>query len=451
MTPIMKSRFNSAVTVLLITCLTALLAWLSVRYQWQFDWTNTGRHTLSEASMTMLAHADKPLKVDAYARDEVALRSAIEKLVARYKKVKDDIELRFINPDLEPDLVRALGISVNGELVLHYKGRSENLKYGSEEGFTNALGRLVRGAKHWLAFVEGHGERDSVGRANHDLGDWTGHLKNRGFKIQPINLAQMKTIPHNVQVLIIAGPRVNFLPGEVEVIKEYVARGGNLLWLTDPDTQPRLELLAEQLTVKILDGLVVDLSSSMVGIDDPTIVLNTAKIYPNHQATEGFHYSTVFPKAAAIGLLPTDIWEQKSLLVSHERSWRETDAQQFQFDVDVDQRGPLNIAVSLEREVAFETEPEIYHKLQRVVVVGDGDFLSNAYLNNSGNLDLGIRFINWLINDTDFINIPARSINDAQLELSYLEAGIMGLGFLLLLPVLFLSVGATLWWKKRKL
>jgi len=36
---------------------------------------------------------------------------------------------------------------------------------------------------------------------------------------------------------------------------------------------------------------------------------------------------------------------------------------------------------------------------QRIVVVGDGDFLSNAYLGNVGNLDMGLKMVSWLIHE----------------------------------------------------
>ncbi|MCK5431241.1 MAG: GldG family protein, partial [Gammaproteobacteria bacterium] len=230
----LQSQLNSIVMVLLILSLAGLLAWLSVRYQTQMDWTQSGRHTLSNASQEILNRMDGPVEITAYAREDGNLRQAVEKIVGRYQRLKPDMKLHFVNPDAVPDEVRNLGITVNGELLVRYQERIEHVKTGTEEEFTNALERLARGSEHWLAFLEGHGERDPLGQANHDLNLWTTQLVSRGFKIQPLNLANIQIIPGNTQVLVIASPAVDLLPGEIALIVEYLLRGGNILWLTDP-------------------------------------------------------------------------------------------------------------------------------------------------------------------------------------------------------------------------
>jgi len=140
--PRLQSRLNSLATLLLIVCLTILLAWLSVRYQTQMDWTQSGRHTLSHASQEVLDRMQGPVEITAYAREDAALRKAVEKIVGRYQRLKTDIHLKFINPDAVPDEVRNAGVSVNGEMLLRYQGRTEHVKTGTEEEFTmpcNAL------------------------------------------------------------------------------------------------------------------------------------------------------------------------------------------------------------------------------------------------------------------------------------------------------------------------
>ncbi|MFB3100967.1 MAG: Gldg family protein, partial [Gammaproteobacteria bacterium] len=142
-----QSRINSIVMLLLILCLTGLMAWLSVRYQTQMDWTQSGRHTLSHASQEVLNRMAGPVEITAYARENESLRQAVEKIVGRYQRLKLDIKLHFVNPDTVPDEVRSAGISVNGEMLLRYQGRTEHVKTGTEEEFTNALQRLARGSE----------------------------------------------------------------------------------------------------------------------------------------------------------------------------------------------------------------------------------------------------------------------------------------------------------------
>ena len=456
--PRLQSRLNSIATLLLIVCLTILLAWLSVRYQTQMDWTQSGRHTLSHASQEVLDRMDEPVEITAYAREDAALRKAVEKIVGRYQGLKTDIHLKFINPDAVPDEVRNAGVSVNGEMLLRYQGRTEHVKTGTEEEFTNALQRLARGSEHWLAFLEGHGERDPHGTARHDLRLWTSQLALRGFKIQPLNLATVQVIPDNTKILVIASPTVDLLPGEIALIVEYLLRGGNILWLSDPGSLHGLEPLADQLNIEIPTGVVIDFSGSLVGIDDPSIVINTSSIYPQHAITKAFNLTTFFPTAASIKVKDETQWNKSSLLISGDHTWLKTGALEaeveVEFNEDSDTPGPLDIGISLKRDIekTVDNKPDEDSSgtQQRIIIIGDGDFLSNAYVGNSGNLDLGVRLINWLSNDDDFISIPIKTVNDAQLEFPAYATWIIGFGFIFILPLLFLGAGLFIWWRREK-
>ena len=435
----------------LLVLLTALLSWLSVRYPIRADWTRNGRHTLSEASRQVLAKVTGELTITAYAREQEDLRNAIKRFIARYQRVKPDIRLHFVNPDAVPDETRALGINENGELVIHYQGRSENTRPGSEEVFTNALQRLLHEKERWLAFVEGHGERNPLGKSNHDLGEWGRQISNRGFRIQPLNLARTRAIPDNTTVLVIAGPLVNYLPGEVELIINYLARGGNLLWLAEPNNIYGLDALAEYLGVDFPKGAVIDFAGQLVGVNDPRIVLVTEQLYGDHPALKGFKFSTLFPMATMVTSHDQDHWKVKPLITTGDHTWQETGELKGDvgFDADTDTRGPLNIALSLERELT-EEQPGGPRR-QRIIVVGDGDFLANTYIGNSGNMELGMRLVNWLGSDEEFISIPAKYAQDTQLEISQLTAGIIGFGFLIIIPLLLLGAGGIIWWRRKNL
>ena len=82
--------------------------------------------------------------------------------------------------------------------------------------------------------------------------------------------------------------------------------------------------------------------------------------------------------------------------------------------------------------------------------MGDGDFLANQYVGNVGNLDLGMNMINWLSEDEHFLDIPAKTAIDTKLQLTSLESGIIGAGFLFGLPAVLLISGLTIWLRRRK-
>lgn len=445
------TRLQSMVFTILFIAVMGVLAYLSTRYNFTADWTVNNRNTLSPASSELLTQLDGPITITSYATEDESVRRAVSDLLDRYRRIKSDLSLQFVNPDLEPETVRALGIRVNGELRIEYQGRTENLKNLSEQGLTNLLQRLARSGERWLVFVEGHGERKPQGTANHDLGQWSQQLAAKGFKVQTHNLVQTPQLPENTQVLILAGPQMNLLPGEVAIINQYVAGGGNLLWLTDPSTDKKqygLEPLAKQLGIDFEPGMIVDPTTQVLGVSDPRFAL--VADYPSHVITQGFDALTLFPQSHGLIIAPPDDWQARVILQTEKRSWSEVGdiAGSIQFDVASDVPGPLTLGVALTR--ALTSEDSGQEKQQRIVVTGDGDFLSNAYIGNGANLLLGMNMVNWLANDDQLINIPVKTATDRLLQLSPLAQGVIGIGFLFVLPLLLAGSGFLIWWKRRK-
>jgi ABC-type uncharacterized transport system involved in gliding motility auxiliary subunit len=82
--------------------------------------------------------------------------------------------------------------------------------------------------------------------------------------------------------------------------------------------------------------------------------------------------------------------------------------------------------------------------------MGDADFISNQYLGNGGNLEIGVNLINWLSHDDRLIAINPRPAPDTQLELSQPELTVIAAFFLILLPLGLLGSGLRIWLKRRK-
>ncbi|MBA2591877.1 MAG: GldG family protein [Gammaproteobacteria bacterium] len=461
-------RLHSALSAILLVAICGLLAWLSTRYHHTADWTSGGRHTLSEASTALLARLQGPVEIIGYARPDAELRGLIEDLIERFRRIKPDIGLRFVDPDKAPDEIRDLGIQTDGELVIRYSGRSEHVEEHTEEALTNALQRVLRGGERFVVFLEGHGERNPVGHANHDLDQFAEQLGKRGIKVQGLNLASHPAIPDNTSVLVITTPEVDYLPREVEIVSAYLKGGGNLLWLADPGPLHGLDGLAAELGLKLSSGTLVDPATAIFGIDHPAIV--PVASYPPTAPVAGFRYLTVFPYAREIKAEVWDEWQAAPLLSSGADAWIETGKLEgeLRYDEGSDHHGPLDIALRLTRnrtavadipkqgpESTLNTDEKAQKSEkpppeQRVVVFGDGDFLSNSYLGNSGNLDLGLKTVNWLASDEALIEVPAGTAIDRRLDLSDTQAALISTGFLMLLPAVLGGMGFFVWLRRRR-
>ena len=429
---------------LLLAIAVGLAGWLSLRYDSTFDWSDRARNSLSPVSIELLLRLQAPLQIDSFAPDNEALRWRIRALIEPYQRVRPDIALTFIDPASQPQLTREAGVRLSGELRISYQGRSENLGQLDEQSISNTIQRLMQSRERWIVAIGGHGERTLDGRANHDLGRFGSALRDKGYRLQTLDLGSEAAIPRNSDLLVLAGPRVDYLPGELTLIREYLESGGNLLWLTDPGEQHGIpDLLRETgIQIQVLPGTVVDANAASLGLDNPAIAVVSR--FPDHPATSQFSLVTLYPFASALQAQPIDGWQATPLLQTQAGSWNETSTLKGELQRDPQQdevAGPLTLGY------AFSRPREEGN--QRVVVIGDGDFLSNSYLGNGGNLALGLNLVRWLTADDHLLQIPPNIAHDTRLELDRTSGAVLGLGFLFLLPALLIGSGLLIRWRRR--
>lgn len=446
-------RLQNIIFIVLFLAIIALLAWLSNQYNFTSDWTKNNRNTLSDVTIKLLQQIPAPVKITTFIPEGNLLsnRQYIKELIAKYKKYKEDITLEIINPDIAPDLVRKLKVTNYGEVVVEYDGRNEHISNLKEQTLSNTLQRLLRQGERRLLFISGHGERKPDGSANFDWNQFSQKLKVKGITTEVFKLNDTPVIP-DVAAIVIASPQANFLPGEVKLIIEYISRGGNLLWAQEPGTSLYgLQPLADLLGINFYPGTIVDPTAQMMNVKDPSFAIVTN--YPSHAITRDFQYISIFPKA--VGIVHHEVnknWTATPFLQTVPRSWSETGVLKgaIDYNTDKDFVGPLTIGLALTRKDKSEKEnSDKKNSTQRIVILGDGDFLSNTYLGNQGNLNIGHNIVNWISNDDSFISIPSSSAVDTQLNLSDLMGAVIGLLFLIVLPLGLLISGTFIWYKRR--
>ncbi|MBL8251930.1 MAG: ABC transporter, partial [Candidatus Competibacter sp.] len=215
-----------------------------------------------------------------------------------------------------------------------------------------------------------------------------------------------------------------------------------------------LEALAKALGVTAVPGTVVDPDTARLGIKNPAFI--PIADYGPHPITEALRAPALLPQAAALDIQAADGWNPVVLLESQSRSWTESGSLEAsaRFEPEGSERaGPLTVGVALSRPVpahALAADPQSDRRQQRVVMIGDGDFLSNTYLGNGANLQLGLNIMNWLTLEDTPVAVRPKTAPDQQLNLS--EGALAGLAalFLLVIPGGLLAGGWLIWFYRRR-
>ena len=442
-------RAQQVLFAVLLVAFVTLLAYLAGDFRKEWDVTRSGRNTLAPETLEVIKRLDAPLTVTAYAVTRDARGNNLQKVVAErlrpYLRAKPDATLILVDPRDEPRKAAAAGLRAPNELVIEYRQRSEHLVLEdfSEQGFTNALMRLARGADALVMWLDGHGERKLNGIANHDLGDFGRTLQKKGFRVASLNLAVAQDVPRDTTVLLITTPQADLLEEEVVKVKRHLDAGGNLLWLIDQEPLRGLEPIAETLGLVLTPGTVVDFVLKPRS-GAPVFAVGSAANYGRHPVTQGFNVNTVFPHARQIAIQEREDWRATPLVEVAQRGWVEFDAlgPDVRFDQTRDVPGPVTIAHAFERSMGDRS--------QRVVVVGTAHFLSNTYLGNGGNLDLGLNMVNWLAGADHLVTVQSRPAADARLTIEPFTLYLVAVSFLLALPLAFIVTGTVIWWRRRR-
>lgn len=433
-------RFNGWLFALLILLAAGAIGYLSARHDRVADWTYNSRVSLSPETRAVLAKLDGPVDIISYASPQGDLRQTVAAALRRYQQAKPDLHLSFVDPQQDPAAMRNLGITVDGELILHYRDRQQRLDTLTERSLTDALERLVRGNDRIVAFVTGNGERRADGLANADLGTFVSQLEKSGLRAVPLNFSQVTTVPEHTDLVVLAGPQAALAPGATKALTDYLASGGNLLWLADPgNLDASLQPIADALAIRVLPGELVDPSAAALGLKDPRTI--TLGDYPPSMITRGFTLTTLFPEVAPLAEVRKSDWKLDPFL----RSSPQATTQSLDRSTATPMKGPLDFGFALSRLSPSPAKSE-----QRVVVIGNGDFLSNSYLGNGGNRALGERIFNWLLGDDQLISMPPRGAPDRVLNVSQGELGLLSLCFMAIVPLALLVIGGLIAWRRRR-
>ena len=441
---------NLALYTVVGIAILALANWFIARHDQRWDLTPNQKFSLSPQTVKLLKGLSQDIGI--YVFDQEIHMRGHRDLLDNYAATTHRLTVHYVDPDRQPSLARQYSVRTDGTVVVAAGDRHFEAKSADEEGVTNALVRVLKGEKT-VYFIQGHGERDleSSERGGYD------HLKkefqNENFEAKPLVLLQKMEIPTDASLVVIAGPRNDYLPQEVDVIRKYVTDGGRGMFMIDPGTDlPNLAKLLSDWNVAPQNDLVIDLNPvAQIFGTEPTMPLIIK--YGTSPITEPLaRVASLFPITSSFSAGKDD---KPGVSVN---TLCETSADSYgiagfdpkvknisaTYREGVDYKGPLAVAVAGTLTGPGEKKAE-----GRFVALGTSSIASNIYLGFQGNRDLIMNMVSWLAAEEDMISIRPKPPENQHLDLTTSQMrGILFLG-VLGLPLLIVAAGTLVWWGRR--
>jgi ABC-type uncharacterized transport system involved in gliding motility auxiliary subunit len=441
---------NLVVYTLAGLAIVVVLNWFVERNNKRWDLTPDKKYTLSEQTAKILKRLEKDVTIYCFDREGGA--RARKDLLGNYEVLSRHVKVRFVDPDRNPALAKQYGIRSYGTIVAatadkHFEAQGEN-----EEGVTNAIVRLLKGQKS-IYFIQGHGERDIENTDRGGLSNFKKALENENYVIKSHVLMQNLTLPADATLVVVAGPRNDFLPQETEALSKYLTGGGRALLMLDPAVElPNLTQMLAAWNVKMRNDLVIDENpiAQIFGTrpemplvlkygSSPIVqpLARTATLFP---LTRSFEVARDFKQGVSADSLCETTADSYGVQDFNPKMTMVT----YRDGKDV--RGPLSVAVA-----ASITSGEGEQKKEgRLVAMGTSSGAANNYLGFQGNRDLIMNMVNWLAADEDLISIRPKTPDAQQLNLNQKQMRTIFLGGVVGLPLLIIIAGTAVWFRRRR-
>jgi ABC-type uncharacterized transport system involved in gliding motility auxiliary subunit len=434
----------------------------------RWDVTKYKQHTLSNNTIEYLSTLTSEVQLTAFYSGMPP--KYLHDLFKEYERISGGvIKTEIIDPIEQIAYAAKFGNAINADerkVIVQSGDNRKDVDFThralSEEKLTNAIASVIR-APRTVYFLTGHGEYSISNNEFAGLSKFKQLLADNNINSKTLMLGMTQSIPEDCDVLIIAGPKNELSQNEESLIADYLTKGGDALFLiehtlvTTEDKplsadqmkkNPSLNTILNQWGLDVQSDVVVDFTNHVGGdVGSPA-----TKNYQQHKAiTEGLDY-TFYVRPRSIRLLPKRRANIKHAIIastaSTEKSWGETNRTlDIQFDPNIDTAGPVPFSYVVMEE---KNEQLANHKLSdtRLIVFTDADFLSNVYINQYSNAQMGLNLVNWLA-ELDYKTFNStKEIKVERLDLTSKQKRQV-LVILFLIPFFFVIVGCVVWLRTK--
>jgi hypothetical protein len=325
--------------------------------------------------------------------------------------------------------------------------------YKGEPIVVQAIRELGGVAKRIVYESEGHGE--IVTADVRQMSSLANFLRlNDGVEFRRLPLAEYKTVPVDCDLLMIMAPEQPFLEHELDVLREYVERGGSLLITVRPKVRTGIEKFLEEYSVKVGENIVIDPQQYNPPRQTDLIVVDF-NAHPVNRNMVNVQF--LMPTCCTIDPMPRrdKDWTVTPLVMAGPNSWEEKGGVSAgdRPKPDADERvGNMKLMVAVEKVASRPMDEK--HKIAKIDVWGTADPFTNRRL--PGGHIFGtvqgqyvVNHFRWLM-DRQVLEIEPKKMTVKPLAMSGEALGrlrwIIHLGF----PLFAVALGVLAWFLRRK-
>lgn len=410
---------------------------------WSADLTASGRNHVSDDTARILARLQEAVSLRQFGRTS---DPRVEQLLRGFERETPRIRVEFADVDRERELATKYGVIKLGTVVVLAGDKFRKIEDPNEQALVTAVLQVTSDQDRTVCFVTGHGEHGIADSGPTGFSGLAEVLQAANYQPERISLLEGE-VPSRCGAVVIAGPRQEYAPEEVHRLTMYVDHQGRLAVLLDPDPAPSF---ADWLRPRGIDpgsGTIVDTSSAgrTVGSGPRTPL---AVGYTDHPITRGFEIATLYDRARPLQVLerPELGGRPVGLAQTGRGSFATTAAEGVPaFNEGRDTAGPLILVAAT--DVGASGRPE---QQTRIVVFGDSDFVSNAFLRRQGNRDFFLRTLAWLLGEQEATIVEVDERENRRIELTERMRAWMYIVNLGVLPLLPLTAGVIVFLRSRR-
>lgn len=436
-----KNIFRAVLFVLIFGVILLIGYLTAIQHEKRWDLSRAGQNTLDTRSKRIVSSIPFDVRIIAFCTLG-EMEKISRALLDLYRLESRHIQYEVADPDARPVLARQYGINHYGQAALLGGGRIVTIDAITEEGISNALLKLQRNRRKNVYVLSGHGAPEISETGKGGLSHLVTALERDDCEVKELFLMRQGEIPQDADLLMVPGPQVSLMPEEIDAVRLYLERGGNAFIALEPQRDGGLKNLLAENGVVLDNAAITDPSTKVLGSDASVPVVNS---YGQVGELGRFRLATVFPTARPLWIKnkpPHSItvsWIARTSDRSRAENGKGASSEPIQPASDPsDGKGPLNVALYIRKILNEQTE-------SRAVIFGDADFLTNTYLNISGNKDLAMNCIHMLLEEGHLITIDSKEAGSRPFILTPVQSALLFwtsaviIPSLILTPVLFLN------------